>query len=629
MAEPATQPLLLLAVEHHRAGRLPEAETLYRQVLAHDRQNANAYHLLGVLAQQSGRHDEAVALIHQALELMPKNQAILNNLANALSSQGRLDGAIKCYREAIVHKPDYFEGHLNLGNTLLECGQIKEAFEVMQRAITLNPNSAEAYNSLGQIYGARVQYDDALICFRQATVLKPDYADACNNLGTVLNSCGLVEESYPCFRRALALQPHAAAIHSNLILGLHFRFGHETSVIEAELQAWNRQHVQPLRASRCPHLNDRSPDRPLRIGYLSPDLGFHPVAFFLFPLLQAHDRSGFHITCYAISSQADEVTAQLRAAVKEWREVARLSAAEIADRIQADGIDILVDLSGHTAKNRLLVFARKPAPVQVGYLGFPGKTGLETIDARLGDHLADPVTASESRGPERLLRLRESAWCFAPLSGTPPVHELPALQSGQITFGCFNSIAKIGPSQIHLWSRVLAATPGSRLMLKNSALSTPSVIQRLQTVFAESGISTDRLDLVATTRTSLEHLECYNRVDIALDTFPYNGTTTTCEALWMGVPVVTLAGETHVTRVGLSLLTNVGLSDLVAHDPGTYVEIATNVARDLPRLAVLRSGLRDRMKKSPLMDAPRLAQNIESAYRALWSEWCARSDRPL
>jgi predicted O-linked N-acetylglucosamine transferase (SPINDLY family) len=345
------------------------------------------------------------------------------------------------------------------------------------------------------------------------------------------------------------------------------------------------------------------------------------VAFFLLPLLEAHDKKVFHATCYATAAKTDTVTDRLRAASDAWYSFVGLSDDRAAQRVRDDRIDILVDLSGHGANNRLLMFARKPAPVQVTYLGFVGTTGLATMDYRLTDSFVDP-SEGESFCTERLIRMPDAAWCFAPLSGSPPVSQLPAVTNGYVTFGSFNSLAKVTPDVLDCWARILDQVPGSRLRLKAVALRAAEVVARTRRFFIERSIDPERLELVIDDRSLLQHLSQYDHVDIALDTFPYPGMATTCEALWMGVPVITLAGSHYRSRVGASLLTNAGLPEFVAPTRDAYIQFAATLGADLSRLANLRTTMRERMQQSALMDAQRFAHAFESSLRDVWRNWC-------
>ena len=681
-----------LALQHHQAGRLTEAEALYRQILAVEPRRPEALHLLGVIAQQVGRNDLAVELIGQAIALQPNSpeahsnlgmalrnegrldeaiascrQAILlkpnyfealNNLGNALRDRGQLDEAIASHRQAIAIRPGYPEAHFNLGNALSGSGQLDEAIASYRQAILLKPDYPEALNNLGNVLRDRERLDEAIASYRQAILLKPDYPEAHNNLGNALRDTGQLDEATASFRQAIDLQPdypeahsnlgnilkdegqldeaiaayrQAMAFrpefpdaHSNLLLALNYHPGLDPSAVYEEHRRWNRQHAEPLRPFIQPHGNDPTPDRRLRIGYVSPDFCDHPVGHFLLPLLAHHDHEHFEIFCYAQVPAPDGMTRQLRAHADHWHSLTGLPDAQAADLIRHHQIDILVDLSGHTSHNRLLLFAHQPAPVQVTFLGYPNTTGLATMDYRLTDACADPPGLTESFHSEQLVRLPRCGWCYQP-SDSPTV---AIRNEGPITFGSFNNFAKITEPALLLWARILHAMPGSRLLLKTYALGSENARQRVRQILGEAGITAERLELRGYEPAHDDHRALYQRVDVALDTFPYNGTTTTCEALWMGVPVVTLAGKTHASRVGVSLLTNIDLPNLVADTAEDYVRLAADLAGDVPLLSHLRGTLRQRMEQSPLMDAPRFARDIEAAYRAMWRQWCAKETGP-
>jgi protein O-GlcNAc transferase len=712
------------ALRHHQAGRLPEAEQLYRQILARQPGHVDAMHYLGVIAHQAGRNDIAVAMIReaiahrpdyaeahcnlalalqangqldqaiaafrQAITLAPNSaEAYLNlgsalqangqidealavcrqaialapnlpeahsNLGSALQANGQLDEAIAAFRRAITLNPGFPVDHLNLGNALLANGQLDDALAACRQAITLAPKMPEAHHNLGNVLHAMGQIDKAIASYRQAVSLnpklpethrnlgnvlrdkgqlneaiaayrqavahRPDYAEAFYHLGNTLKDQGRLDEAIAAYRQAVQVKPDFSTAHSNLIFSLHYDPQCAAATIHEELLRWNTQHAGALKKFVVPHTNNRDPQRRLKIGYVSPDLRGHPVSSFMESLLAAHDPEQVETFCYADVLRPDDTTARLQKLAHHWRSIIGKDDAHAAQMIQNDQIDILVDLAGHTADNRLLLFARKPAPVQVAYLGFPGSTGLSTIDYRFTDAFADPPDKGGEFYTEELVRLRETFLCFCPPQSSPLIAPPPAAAAGFITFGSFNDLAKINIGVVRLWSQILQRLPGSRLLVKNNSLSNADAQQHLRGLFLECGIGPERLNLHGWISSSTEHLQLYRQVDIALDTFEYNGTTTTCEAMWMGVPVVTLAGQSHKGRVGLSLLFNVGLPELIAKTPEQYVEIAIKLAGDLPRLVELRRTLRQRLLQSPLMDAKHLARNVEAAYREMWRKWC-------
>jgi protein O-GlcNAc transferase len=373
--------------------------------------------------------------------------------------------------------------------------------------------------------------------------------------------------------------------------------------------------------------NEPHPERPLRVGYVSPDFRQHASNSYSLPLLTGHDRRLFDIFLYAEVPQPDAVSDNLRSLASHWRSTVGLSDAAVRQRVHDDQIDILVDLAGHTDHTRIAAFAVKPAPVTVTWLGYPNTTGLPTMDYRLTDALADPPGETDHLHTEALVRLPHCFLCYQPPAEAPPVAPTPALSRGTITFGSFNNLEKVTTEVIETWAAVLRSVPRSRLLLKGWILADPVLRQRINDRFAALGIDAGRLDLRRLIPGIGPHLALYREIDIGLDPFPYNGTTTTCEALWMGVPVVSLIGDSHAARVGLSLLSSVGLQRLVAHDRDAYVTIAAGLAKDLAALEPMRQGMRSQLQKSPLMDAPRFARDVESAYRVMWRSWCARRSK--
>ncbi|MGD0768986.1 MAG: tetratricopeptide repeat protein [Tepidisphaeraceae bacterium] len=676
-------------LSHHQAGRLAEAERIYRQILAEQPEHAVAMHLLGVIAHQAGRNDLAVDLIRRALALMPNcadaysnlgnalkdkrqlDEAIASyrqairlkpehgdahyNLGNALREIGQLDEAIAAYRQAIRIKPGYAEAHGNLGIALVEVGQLDEAIASHRQAIRLKPELAEAHYNMGIALQGKGQLDEAIAAYRQAIRLKADFAEAYsnlgialvglgqldeatkahleairfkpnlaeahNNLGNALKDMGQLDEAIASYRQALRLKPGYASAYSNLIFALHYHPGYDVRMIHEVLGRWNRQHAEPLKKFIRPHANNRDPDRRLRIGYVSPGFGDHPVGWFLLPLLANHDHQRVEVFAYAQVPAPDKMTQRLRTHTDAWRSLVGLSDAQAADLIRQDRIDVLVDLALHAANNCLLVFAHKPAPVQATYLAYAGSSGLATMDYRLSDPYMDPVGGDDSVYSEQTIRLPQTYWCYQPVVDLP-LQAPPTLEKGFITFGCLNNFCKVNEPLLSLWARLLGAVPHSRLLLHAYEGShRQRVLERLQ----REGIDPQRVNFVGRAPLAA-YFERYQSIDIALDTLPYGGGTTTCDALWMGVPVVSLAGKMALGRAGLSILSNVGVPELVANTPEEYVCLAVRLANDLPRLMGLHSTLRQRMRASPLMDGPRFARNVEAAYRQMWRNWCSRPE---
>jgi len=667
------------------AGRLAEAEKVYRQILAANPSHPDATHLLGVIAHQIGRNDAAEDLIKRAIALNPKCPQFHYHLGMVMQAVRRLDEAASAYSSAIQLNPSHAEAFLNLGNTFLELGRLDEAGEVFRQAIRVRPDYPLAYSNLGIVLKKQGKFTESISLYHRAIALKPDFADAYSNLtvsltelrqldeaiavakkaialapdsvesynnlamalaergrldeasaaasealkrkpdlaephlimGNVRMDQGRVEEAIAYYERAAALKPDDPRLESNRLYALHFHPAYDARRLYDEHRKYNEKFAKPLARSIVPHAPPGPSARKLRIGYVSADLRTHPIGRFILPALQHHDRNQFEIFCYSDSRMSDAMTAKLAGYCSGWREIAGWSDERAAKLIRDDAIDILVDLTMHMANGRPLTFARKPAPVQVSYLAYCSTMGLDAIDYRLTDPHLDPPGDGDACYSEQSIRLPETYWCYDPGMPTPDISPLPALESGHITFGCLNNFSKASKDALATWRRLLESVPGSRLLLYSLPGSHRDDAIQFMT---RTGLDASRIAFVGKTP-GPEYFALYGKIDIALDPFPCAGGTTTCDALWMGVPVVTLAGRTAVGRSGVSLLSNVGLRQLVAGSPDEYVRIAAELARDLPSLAALRQGLRNRMLQSPLTDATRFARNIENTYREMWRQW--------
>jgi predicted O-linked N-acetylglucosamine transferase (SPINDLY family) len=635
-------------------GDLTGAEAVFRRLLDLDSRRTAARFVLGQLLALQGRFTESLAEYGQLVGQIPESPELLNARALAFTNLGRFEDALADLRRIQHINPGSAIVHNNAADMLLRLGRVEESRESLRKALEIDPNLAEAHcglgnlaRTLGDFPKAASHYDDALRLrpgyavahnnlgttladlgrlseaerhYREALRLDPRYADAWFNLGNGLQVRGAHEESVAAFENALAINPEMASAHSNLLLFQNYR-SHDPDEGFRSHRDWANRHTRGVERVTA-HANTRDPERRLRIGYVSPDLRAHSVAFFLEPLLRHHDRKMFDIWCYSDVRNPDDISVRLQSRTQGWQRICGRSDSEVAEMIRADQIDILVDLVGHTGDNRLLVFAHQPAPVQVAYLGYPNTTGLDTIQYRLTDAWADPPGATDSWHSERLVRLPDGFLCYAPLFETALAEIVPQERAGMITFGSFNAAPKISPETIEAWANVLLSVPRSRLYLKSRWFADSALQAGLREQFMRYGIADTSILLQSRTPEVRDHLAQYHAVDIALDTFPYNGATTTCEALWMGVPVVTLAGRVHAARVGVSLLSQVGLPELIAADPDEYVRIAADLARDAPRRAALRRDLRSHMAASSLCDAPAFARKVEDAYRAMWLEWC-------
>jgi predicted O-linked N-acetylglucosamine transferase (SPINDLY family) len=444
--------------------------------------------------------------------------------------------------------------------------------------------------------------------------MNPLYAEAYNNLGSINQNQGKFKEGVFCFRKALEIKPEYPEAHSNLLYSMHYEPDiHPEQLFEEATKWWQHHGIKNHRKSppiRCVEHAIR-----IKIGYVSPDFREHSVSYFFLPFLKYHNRDSFEIFCYSAVRREDKLTNRIKELSDHWCSIAWRRDAAVADQIRRDGIDILVDLAGHTAGNRLPVFARKPAPVQVTWLGYPNTTGMPVIDYRLTDEIADPQGEADQYHSETLIRLPDGFLCYGPPEDAPVVSGLPVRKAGCISFGSFNNLPKINEEVIRLWSCLLHNVPNSCLLLKSKQLADEPTRQGFLELFSAAGIGSERIKLLPRTPSTAGHLALYHQIDIALDPFPYNGTTTTCEALWMGVPVITLRGNRHSGRVGASILTRIGMQEMIAESEGQYVQIGMKLAKNIDRLEQLRAEMRQRMKTSPLCDGKCFARTMENTFR--------------
>jgi predicted O-linked N-acetylglucosamine transferase (SPINDLY family) len=620
MAEMPLTPEMLRArgITLRREGRLEQAVAAFEQAIALRADYSPGYYNIASIRLEQGRADEAAALWRKAIEVKPDYYHAHAALGAALRRMGRLDEAIAACRRAIEIKPDYADGYLNLATALHAARRMSKSRAAFETSLRLDPNNVQALNNYAILLIDLDQPAGATSLYQRALQLAPQRAELWNNLANVLKMQGRIDEAIANYRRTLELQPAAHAVHSNLLLTLNAHPRSDAGLL-ADHVAWAQRHAMRWPAA-ARFDSDPHPDRRLRVGFVSADFRRHSVSSF-FQSLLTEPRTTWEAICYSNVMHPDAMTAQLRAMADGWREVAGISDEQMTQMIRDDRIDILVDLSGHTADNRLLVFARRAAPIQVNYLGYPNTTGLPTMDYRITDAWADPPGMTEAQHTETLVRLPGGFLCYTRPANAPAPRERRG--DGEITFGTFNNFAKVTPAMLATWAKILPAVPGSKLLIKAETLADAATQAAVAQPFAAAGISKDRLLLLGREPSFVKHLETYQRIDIALDTFPYHGTTTTCEALWMGVPVVTLAGKAHVSRVGVSLLKQLGLSEWIAHDEAAYVQVATALAQNHPRRQSLSgAALRQRMAKSSLMDRQRFAVEFASALRDMWKALC-------
>jgi len=532
---------------------------------------------------------------------------------------GRLVTAKALYQQILQADPKQPDALHLLGLIEHQQGQSTHAIALIQKAMQARPNDATFHFNLGNLHQDLGHLDPAIACFEQALLRQPDFFDALLGLGTVLRVKGLTDEAIASYRQVLAIQPNYAIGYNNLLFVLQSSPSCPPAEIFAEHLRFAERFEAPLKPLWQPHTNPREPDRRLKVGYVSGDFRQHPVAYFIEPILASHDKAAVEVYGYCNNTVHDRYTERIASHTDHWLVCRGMSDEQLTQRIRLDGIDILVDLSGHTALNRLLVFARKPAPVQATWIGYQGSTGLSAIDYRITDAFMDPPGITERYHSETLVRLPNGGSAYQPEPDSPPVNALPALSSGELVLASLNTLSKINPAVIALWARILSALPQARLMLGN--VTDAEIAQRLTSQFAQNGIAPERLILHPQMPTA-DYLALHQRIDLGLDPFPYNGGTTTMHSLWMGVPVITLAGQQAIARFGVSLMSRVDLPEFICQTEDEYVQCAIRFANDLPALNAVRQSLRARMS-APEWAPANITRHLEAAYRELWRKWCA------
>jgi len=595
------------ALEKHRLGRLDEAESAYREIVQSESSNADAWQLLGMLLAQTGRQQQALSMLKKSVELAPTVAEFHSNLAALLGSLGLHDHALRHCRDAVRLDNKSARALSNLGVALERSGNLEEAVSAFATAIELEPTFSTAATHLGNALRKLGRLHASVQAHERAIRIRGS-PQAYNDLAETFLDLGEQDKAVECLRTALALDPRAARTRSNFIYGLLHKAGVDSTELFAESKNWEAVHTAGISSRQWTDRGAETAGRRLRLGYVSPDLREHPVARFIEPILAHHDRGRFEIHCFSDVLEPDRITSRLRSLVEVWHDVGQYSDERLTHLIENAGVDVLVDLAGHTGHNRLLVFARRPAPVQISYLGYPGTTGLSTIQWRITDAIADPPSA-DAFYTERLIRIPGCAWCYQPSSGSPPISPLPAATRGFVTFAALHRPMKITATITSLWREILRGVPESRLVL---SARMPEAENGVREKLIDDGIEASRIRVLRRTSHD-QYLAAYRETDIALDTCPYYGTTTTCDALWMGVPVVTL-DATRAARTAVSLLSGVGLEGLIAHSPSEYVQIAVTLAGDLDLLSGIRTSLRNQMRESILTDAHQLTRKLEYAY---------------
>lgn len=611
---------LQLAIAIEQSGDLAAAEAQLYEVLAIAPESAEAHFVLATMLMRQHAFGEAEAEFRRAIDLKPDFAATWINYAELLQRTSRIDAAAGALEHAVKAAPDMPEAHMNRGGVLMHLGRLEEAEASLRKALELKPDLKGAWVALGAVYLFGSKLAESEEACRQALQVVPDDSAALVNLGICLQQQGRLLESVEVTRRVIAQLPDFSPAWSNLLLNQNYDDAVDARALFREHEAFGRRFGP--RRDRA-FFADRAPagGRKLRVGYVSPDFRNHVVAMFFEAVLDAHDRSAFEVICYHSDNRADEVTDRLRTSADLWRDIASMDDDEAEALMLQDRLDVVVDLAGHTSGNRLPLIGRRVAPVQATWLGYPNSSGLPAMDWRITDAHADPEGLADEIHTEKLYRMPEVFLAYRPRPEAPAIVATPCIANGYVTFGSFNNFAKISDSVIRLWGEILAALPDARLRMKTMSLRDAEVQKALYDRLARLGCDTTRVTLSGPVPGLASHLASLGQVDIALDAYPYHGTTTTCECLWMGIPVVTLAGDRHASRVGVSLLSAVGAQELISTSPDAYVEKAVALALDRGALERWRRELRPRMQASPLTDHVRFVSHLEDAYRQMFDQW--------
>lgn len=600
--------------------QLDKATEHYQQALQLNPRYADACNNLGTVLKLQGQLAEATHYCQHALSLNPNLSEAYTTLGSIAKDQGQLTTAVEHYHKALAINPQSVTAYNNLGIIYQQQGDLEQAIRCYQQALSLNPQQAETYNNLGIIYNELGQLSQAVLYYQEALKLSPDYAEAHSNLGTSLLDRGESEMALQHYRKAFEIKPHYAAAHSNYVYALNFLPEYDLTQLYQAHQAFQQQQTASLQ--HYAHKNNLDPNKRLKIGYYSPDFRKHSLTYFVLPILVHHQHEQFEIYCYYNNTKIDDITQKIQQCADHWIPCVGWTDEQLAEKIHQDEINILVDFSGHTGRNHLLTFARKPAPIQYFHtIGYSNTTGLTAIDYRITDSYVDPPDVASQYSSEALMCMPHSYYCYSPNVETPPVNDLPALQKGYVTLGSFNAYSKLNDQTLGWWAEMLRALPQAKLKLLAKSFIDTEVKQQTLEKFKALGIAYERLQLgyASSTEETLAH---YHQVDIALDTYPFNGATTTCQALWMGVPVLTLVGHTPAARAGLSILSAVGLKEWITYTPENYIATCIQLAQQREALQTIRQHLRSQTQTSPLMDGESYTHYLETHYRIAWQAWC-------
>ena len=598
--------------------QLDEAIKNYKKSIEINSDYAQAYNNLGASQHKLNKINEAVGSYKKAISLKTDFAEAYNNLGNAFRDLDKPKEALTHLKKAIEINSDYSEAYNNLGAAYQDLSNNEEALKNFQKAIKIKPNYTEAYNNLGMLFSDLARFDESLNCYKKAIEIKPNYEKAYNNLGNLFNNLGRYDEASAAFNQAIKIKPDYAKAYSNLLFNLNYKTNFNPTTYLSEAKKF-RAKCEPVKKNISVSYNYEKKPKKIRLGLVSADFGNHPGGFFTLSTLRELRKKNFELVAYATTSRQDELSSFFRPLFSKWHFVEKKNDEEIVEQIFKDGIHILMDLQGHSAKNRLPIFIYKPAPIQVSWLA-QGSTGIPEIDYFIGsDHITPKE--EEKHYVEKILRMPEISQCFTPPIFDVKINSLPALKNNFITFGCVNKLSKINDDVIFLWSKILSSVSNSKLLLKNRDLDNKGIVEKIIERFGKHNINSNRLILIGKSKTRRELLKIYNEIDIALDPFPFQGNTSTCEAVWMGIPVLTLKGDRYLSHFGESINSNLDMNNWIAKNQEEYVTLAIKYSSDIDSLSKIRVNLRDVALNSPVFDALRFSEHFSSALWEIWNNF--------
>ena len=597
--------------------QLDEAVQNYEKAVKINPNYAQAYNNLGIALYKLKKINKAIDCYNKALNLKIDFAEAYNNIANAFRTLDRLKDALEHFKKAIKIKPNYADAYNNLGGTYEDLGDKKEALNNFQKAIKIKPDYAEVYDKLGMIFSDLSRFDEALSCYKKAIALKPNYEKFYNNLGVLLNNLGKYDEATKVYHQAIKLKPDYAKAYSNLLFNLNYKVNFDPEEYLMEAKKF-RTSCQPKKKLSFQYQYEKQPKK-LKIGFVSADFGNHPGGYFTLSTLRELRKKDFELVGYSAANRKDEFSSHFRPQFSKWHLIEKKKDEEIVEQIFKDGIHILIEAQGHSAKNRLPIFMYKPAPIQASWLA-QGSTGISEIDYFVGSSHITPKE-EEKYYVEQIWRLPEISQCFTSPDFDVKINNLPATKNNFITFGCINKLAKVNDEVIALWSKILSSVPNSKLLLKNKDLDDKKILESTFARFEKRNVNRNSLILTGETKTRKELLEAYNQIDIALDPFPFQGNTSTIESVWMGVPVIILKGNRYLFHFGESINANLNMHDWIAKNYDEYVSKAIEFSSDLDQLSKLRMNLRETALKSPVFDAPRFTEHFSQMLWGMWKKF--------